>query len=43
MPNNISRHEEQRGTRNVLMWGAVAALVIFVVLLAFIFWPAVTP
>jgi hypothetical protein len=43
MPNNISRREEQRGTRRVMMWGTAIALVVFVALLAFMLWPAVTP
>lgn len=29
MPLNLSRKEEQRGTRNIMMWGVVFAALIF--------------
>ncbi|WP_352808934.1 hypothetical protein [Mesorhizobium sp. M0293] len=34
MAENLSRDDERRGTRRVLMWGVVIATVLFVVLLA---------
>lgn len=34
MAQNLSRREEQRGTRAVMMWGAIVAAAIFVVLFA---------
>jgi hypothetical protein len=33
MPKDLTRGEEQRGTRRVLMSGAVAAIAVFVILL----------
>ncbi|MGI6852401.1 hypothetical protein [Mesorhizobium sp. 1B3] len=32
MPEDLSRKEEQSGTRKIMMWGVAAAAVIFVVL-----------
>jgi hypothetical protein len=41
MPRDLSRKEEQRGTRNVMMWGVIIAAAILVALLAiFILLPA---
>jgi hypothetical protein len=34
MSNDLSRKEEQRGTRNVMKWGVAFAAVIFVALIA---------
>ncbi|MER9654990.1 hypothetical protein NKJ26_15945 [Mesorhizobium sp. M0152] len=34
MAQHLSRDEEQRGTRNVLLWGVVIAALLFVALLA---------
>ncbi|WP_292185796.1 hypothetical protein [Mesorhizobium sp.] len=34
MAKDLSREEEQRGTRNVLMWGAVIIAVLFIALMA---------
>jgi len=37
MAEDLSRQEEQRGTRKLVMWAVAAATVIFVVLLAIFF------
>lgn len=34
MPEDLSRKEEQRGTRNIMMWGVAIAAVLFVALIA---------
>ncbi len=34
MSNDLSRKEEQRGTRNVMKWGVAFAAVIFIALIA---------
>lgn len=42
MPIDLSRSEEQRGTRKIMMWGVGIAAVIFVALFIIFFLGATT-
>jgi hypothetical protein len=35
MPKELSRKEEQRGTRNVILWGVSVGLLLCIAMLAF--------
>jgi hypothetical protein len=37
MPNDLSRREEQRGTHKVMVWGAIVAVLIILVVMAAVF------
>ena len=40
MPQNLSRDEERRGTRNIMMWGVAIVAIVFIALIAIFFFGA---